>query len=91
MYLRFCILMYIIVSLCQGNAVVNITRGHTDKFTSPSKNCDGFNGAHCVTSECFLCHCDATKPTFYQDGYSGSKCVKNDQLSISLGKINIDI
>ena len=77
---------------------LNITRGITDKFTNPrcfaglctessmSINCDGLNGAHCISQNCFECECDATNPTFYQNGYLDGKCVKNEKISVYLGK-----
>ena len=79
-----------------ANMDLNITRGITDKFTNPrcvgglctesamSINCDGLNGADCISQNCFECECDGTRPTFYQSGYLDGKCVKNEKLSVSL-------
>ena len=88
------ILLYIIffLVLVGANMALNITRGSTDKFTNPrcdsdtSINCDCLYGASCVTSKCFECQCDTNNPTFYQNGYSDGKCVKNEKFSVSLGK-----
>ena len=85
---------FVLVIKCEITTAFNITRGRTDKFTNPrcvggsctSINCDGLNGANCVTPRCFECQCNSNNPTFYQNKYSDGTCVKNEKLLLSLSK-----
>ena len=89
---------FVLVLKCDTTTAFNVTRGRTDKFTNPrcvsgactksstSINCNGLNGANCVTPRCFECQCNSNNPTFYQNNYSDGTCVKNEKLLLSLSK-----
>lgn len=88
----------VLLLTCHTTMAFDITRRSRDKFTNPRcvsgacsnssspANCDGLNGAHCVTSRCFECQCNFNKPTFYQSNYWHGTCAKNEELLVSLSK-----